>query len=923
MPDTNVSTCPQRNITPHQDRPPHARPAHEVLHKLDADADHGLSAQEAARRLAEHGPNRLPTAARRGPLRRFAEQFNNVLILVLLAAAGVTGALGHWIDTGVILGVVLINALIGFVQEGKAENALAAIAAMLSPQATVTRDGQRRQVPAEALVPGDLVHLASGDKVPADLRLTRARSLQVQEAALTGESVPVDKDLEPVAADADLGDRACIAHSGTLVVAGRGTGVVVATGAATEIGRISSMLSEVQTLTTPLLRQMTVFGRYLTAGILVLAGIAFAFGHLLRGYALDEMFLAAVGLAVAAIPEGLPAIMTITLAIGVGAMARRNAIIRRLPAVETLGAVTVICSDKTGTLTRNEMTVRRIATLDATYRVSGEGYGPEGAITRDGDPAVLAADPALADAIRAGDACNDAELGPDPDDPNDRRLHGNPVDGALKALALKAAAADGFEPAPAGGRHDTIPFESVHKFMASLHERPDGRRVVWLKGAPEQVLAQCSYARASDGDTDIDHAAWQARLDALAHEGYRLLAVAERAVDDATHALSFAEIERGGFTLLGLFALLDPARAEAETAVAECKRAGIAVKMITGDHAATAGAVARQLGIGAHGGVLTGHQLDEMDDAALAGAVAGTDVFARTTPEHKLRLVQALQARGAVAAMTGDGVNDAPALKRADVGVAMGRRGTEAAKEAAEMVLGDDNFASIAAAVREGRIVYDNLTKAILFILPTNGGQAFTLLAAIAFGTLLPITPVQILWVNMVTAVTLALALAFEPGEPGVMARPPRRSDAPILSGFLVWRVAFVSALLVLAVFGLFAFARSRGVPLEEARTLAVNALVAGEILYLFSARRLDGPALSAHALATARPAAVAVALVAVMQLAFTYWPVMQILFGTAALPAGAWAWIVGAAFAVFALIELEKALMRRWAPRRGSRQTA
>ena len=904
MPDTQPAQAP--------DLPFHAQPAHTAVTAVGGDPERGLSSTDAAGRLAEHGPNRLPTAARRGPLKRFAQQFNNVLIAVLLGAAVVTGALGHWIDTGVILGVVLINALIGFLQEGKAENALAAIAAMLSPQANVTRDGQRQQVPAEDLVPGDLVHLGSGDKVPADLRLVRARSLQIQEAALTGESVPVDKDPGAVAPDADLGDRRGVAHSGTLVVAGRGTGVVVATGADTQIGRISSMLAQVQTLTTPLVQQMTVFGRYLTAGILALAAFAFAFGLLVRGYSLDEMFLAAVGLAVAAIPEGLPAIMTITLAIGVSAMAARNAIIRRLPAVETLGAVTVICSDKTGTLTRNEMSVRRIATLEATYAVSGEGYGAGGTITRDGAPAALDGDPALADAIRAGDGCNDAELTIDSEDPSDHRLNGNPVDGALKALALKAGGIGGFEPARPGGRHDTIPFESVHKFMASLHDRPDGARVIWLKGAPEQVLAQCATARGPHADAPIDAEAWHERLDALAHAGYRVLAVAERAADDATHGLTFADIERGGFTLLALFALLDPARSEAETAVADCKAAGIGVKMITGDHAATAGAVARQLGIGQNARVLTGRELDRLDDAALAQAVQDTDVFARTTPEHKLRLVSALQASGGVAAMTGDGVNDAPALKRADVGVAMGKRGTEAAKEAAEMVLGDDNFASIAAAVREGRIVYDNLTKAILFILPTNGGQAFTLLAAIAFGTLLPITPVQILWVNMVTAVTLALALAFEAGEPGVMARPPRRRDAPILSGFLIWRVAFVSTLLVIAVFGLFSYARETGLAIAEARTLAVNTLVAGEILYLFSARRLDGPALSRHALATARPAALSVALVIALQGLFTYWGPMQTLFGTAPLSAGAWAAIAAAAVALFAAVEAEKAIIRR-----------
>ncbi|MBK1699200.1 HAD-IC family P-type ATPase [Rhodovibrio salinarum] len=904
MPDSQP--VPDSNTPASQ--PPHARPADAVAADLATDTESGLSASEARERLTRHGPNRLPTAARRGPLKRFAQQFNNVLIYVLLAAGAVTGALGHWIDTGVILGVVLINAVIGFLQEGKAENALAAIAAMLSPQANVTRGGQRQQVPAEDLVPGDLVHLASGDKVPADLRLVRARSLQVQEAALTGESLAVDKDPQPVAVDADLGDRRGIAHSGTLVVSGRGTGVVVATGAATEIGRISSMLSRVETLTTPLLQQMAVFGRYLTAGILGLAAIAFGFGVLARGYGLDEMFLAAVGLAVAAIPEGLPAIMTITLAIGVSAMARRNAIIRRLPAVETLGAVTVICSDKTGTLTRNEMTVRRVATQDATFAVTGEGYGADGEITRDDTPVAAVDHPALTAAICAGDACNDAELSPDPEVPGDMRLSGNPVDGALKALALKSGGT------PAGRRADTIPFESAHKFMASLQDRGDGQRVVWLKGAPERVLALCDQARSDGGDVPLDPEAWQARMDTLAGQGYRLLAVAERATHDGHQELSFPDIERGGFTLLALFALLDPARSEAADAVADCRSAGIAVKMITGDHAATAGAVARELGIGGDRPALTGRELDQMDDAQLAEAVAHTDVFARTTPEHKLRLVSALQAKGQVAAMTGDGVNDAPALKRADVGVAMGQRGTEAAKEAAEMVLGDDNFASIAAAVREGRIVYDNLKKAILFILPTNGGEAFTLLAAIAFGTLLPITPVQILWVNMVTAVTLALALAFEAGEPGVMRRPPRRRDEPILSGFLVWRVAFVSALLVLAVFGLFALARDRGMAIEEARTLAVNMLVAGEIVYLFNARRLNGPALSRDALASAGPAGLSVVLVLAIQMPFTYWGPMQTLFGTAGLSAGSWITIAAAGLALFAVVEVEKTLLRRFA---------
>ena len=893
----------------------HALDSETVVQALQADARHGLSNAEARRRLAEHGPNRLPQAARRGPLLRFLAQFNNLLIYVLLGAAAVTAALQHWVDTAVIVGVVVINAIIGFIQEGKAENALAAISKMLSPHASVTRDGHRISVPAEELVPGDLVHLTSGDRVPADLRLLHARSLQAQEAALTGESVPVEKEVPPVAGDAALGDRSPIAHSGTLVVAGRGTGVVVATGAATEIGRISTLLQRVETLTTPLLRQMQVFGRWLTVAILAVAAAAFAIGVLLRGYDWSEMFLAAVGLAVAAIPEGLPAIMTITLAIGVSAMAARNAIIRRLPAVETLGAVTTICSDKTGTLTRNEMTVRRVATAGATYQVTGSGYSADGTLQLDGSAVDVGRDPALQAVIAAGVRCNDAELGPDPDVPGELRLNGNPVDGGLIALGLKAGltAANEAERAP---RRDSIPFESAHKFMATLHDAPDGP-VVYLKGAPERVLELCDRVRDGAGTAPLDAASWHRRADALAGEGYRLLAVAERRADDGVERLDFDGVGQGGFTLLALFGLLDPARGEARDAVADCRSAGIAVKMITGDHAATAGAVARELGIAGGDRPLTGRELDAMDDAELARRVRDVDVYARTTPEHKLRLVSALQSHREVVAMTGDGVNDAPALKRADVGIAMGQRGTEAAKESAEMVLADDNFASIANAVHAGRVVYDNLKKAILFILPTNGGEALTVLAAIAFGTLLPITPVQILWVNMITAVTLALALAFEAAEPGVMTRPPRRRDEPILSPFLIWRVGFVSALLLVCVFGLFWIARQEGVPIDEARTLAVNMLVAGEIVYLFNARRLHGWALSAGALASARPAAISVVLVIAFQLLFTYWGPMQLLFDTVPLGWAAWGEIAAAALALFVVVELEKLALRKLVARR------
>ncbi|MDQ2694284.1 MAG: HAD-IC family P-type ATPase, partial [Pseudomonadota bacterium] len=878
-----------------------------VLDALDSRPG-GLGQPEAGQRLARYGPNRLRPPKRQGPVARFLLQFHNVLIYVLLAATAVTLALGHWVDAAVIAAVVLLNALIGFVQEGKAEQALEAIRVMLSPQATALRDGRRLTLAAGELVPGDIVFVQSGDRVPADLRLIHARSLCIDEAALTGESVPVEKTTLPAAADVPLGDRRGMAFSGTLVTYGQGTGVVVATGEATEIGRISALLARVQPLTTPLLRQLAGFGRLLTVAILAMAALTFIFGVTVHDYLAAEMFLAAVGLAVAAIPEGLPAIVTITLAIGVQRMARRRAIIRRLPAVETLGAVTVICSDKTGTLTRNEMTVKTAVTARAVYQVTGGGYDPRGDIRLDGRPVAGAG--GLLELGRAGLLCNDAGLEVNPD--GGLRVHGDPMEVALVVLACKA----GFDPELTRRefpRDDAIPFESGHRFMATLHHDHAGHRFVCLKGAPEQVLAMCSRQRREGDDEPLDAAGWQARIDAIAGQGQRVLAVAFKALPADQRELRFDHVQ-GGLTLLGLVGIIDPPRPEAVEAVAACRCAGIRVKMITGDHALTACAIGAQLGIGDGRTVLTGQALDGLDAAGLARAAAAVDVFARVSPEHKLRLVQALQARREVVAMTGDGVNDAPALKRADIGIAMGLKGTEAAKEAAEMVMADDNFASIRHAVEEGRTVYDNLRKAILFILPTNGGQAFTLIAAIAMGTMLPITPVQILWVNMITAVTLALSLAFEPAETDVMRRPPRPPRQPLLSGFLVWRIGLVSAILVAGTFGLFLWERTHGAPLDTARTVAVNTLVMFEAFYLLNTRYLTAPVLSRQGLLGNRYMLLAIALVLVFQLLFTYAGPMQRLFGTTALDAGAWLRIVLVGASVFMLVELEKALLHgRW----------
>ncbi len=884
----------------------HTESAKTVLASLATTPD-GLSKEEATNSLVKHGPNQLPEARARGPLVRFFYQFHNVLIYVLIAASAVTAMLGHWVDASVILGVVLLNAVIGFVQEGKAENALRAIRKMLSPNAMVMRGGRQLTVRAEELVPGDIVLLQSGDKVPADLRLFRIKGLQIQESVLTGESMAVEKITDPVAQETVIGDRRCMAYSGTLVTHGQGTGVVVATSVHTEIGRISTLVSEVESVTTPLLRQMAQFGRWLTVAILGIAIITFAFGSLVRDYVVAEMFLAAVSLAVAAIPEGLPAIMTITLAIGVQRMARRNAIIRRLPAVETLGAVTVICSDKTGTLTRNEMTVRTIATAANLFELGGTGYDPHGAILLSNRDVLPEERPLLLEVVRATALCNDASL----EQRNSEWLvHGDPMEGALLVSGLKA----GLDIEAEGKQYprtDLIPFESEHRFMATLHHSHTGDAFIFLKGAPERVLEMCTHQRTVDCDQPLDRNYWLTRIEEMAQQGQRVLAIAVKPIRNDHMELRFRDVENE-MIMLGMFGLIDPPRAEAIEAVQTCDRAGIRVKMITGDHGATARAIARQLKLVNANDVLTGQELELMSEDELRQRVQDVDVYARVNPEHKLLLVRLLQEQGLIVAMTGDGVNDAPALKRADVGTAMGHNGTEAAKEAAEMVLADDNFASITHAVEEGRTVYDNLKKAILFILPTNGGEALIILAAILFGFhQLPLTPVQILWVNLVTAVTLALSLAFEPPEQNVMRRPPRNAHEPMLTSHLIWRVAFVSVILMGGTFGLFLWEMEQGVSIEHARTVAVNTLVMFEIFYLFNSRYITASVFNWAGLTGNRYVLIAIGMLIIFQLGFTYLAPMQSLFGTTAIDFNIWLRILLVASSVLFIVELEKYFVR------------
>ena len=883
----------------------HALAIDTVLAQLQSTAA-GLSSGEARERLQQQGPNALPAAASRSMLARFLSQFNNLLIYVLLGSAVVTALLQHWVDTGVILAVVLINAVFGFVQEGRAEKALDAVKAMVSSRANVLRDGLRMAVPAEELVAGDCVLLEAGDRVPADLRLLRASSLKLDEAMLTGESVAVDKSADPVAVDAALGDRFSMAYSGTLVAAGQGLGVVVATGPRTELGLISTMLGSVQTLATPLTRLMDRFARQLTITILSLSALMFCFALWVRDYDTADAFIAVVGIAVSAIPEGLPVVMTIALAIGVQRMAARYAIVRSLPAVETLGAVSVICSDKTGTLTRNEMSVRAVVQPGASFDIEGEGYAPQGRFTLAGEEIEPALHPQLLHFATGAALCNDAHVRHA--EGTAWTVEGDPMEGALVTLATRAGL-DVERLRQDWRRLDEVPFDAVHRYMATLHRPVDAPAVVFVKGAPEQVLAMCRDQQGAEGVQALDAAYWLEQVDALAAKGYRVLGLASFAPEDAKDRVDMADVK--DLTLLGVLGMIDPPRESAKEAVRECRSAGIAVKMITGDHAATAAAIARELALADTIRVTSGHELDGLNDAQLIDVARASTVFARTSPEHKLRLVQALQADRSVIAMTGDGVNDAPALKRADIGVAMGITGTAAAKEAAGMVLADDNFATIVAAVKEGRTVYENLRKVIAWTLPTNGGQAIVIVAAILLGLSLPVTPVQILWVNLVTAVALGLTLAFEPPEPTLMQRKPRSPDEQLLQPYLLWRVALVSVLFALGCFGMFEWSLRRGDSVELARTIVVNALVIMEIFYLFSVRYTQGTSLSLRGVLGTPAVLLGVAGVTLVQLLFTYTPPMQALFDSRPVDLAAGLLAIGLGVALLLLLEVEKLLIR------------
>jgi calcium-translocating P-type ATPase len=893
----------QRPDSIREDADWHTLDPEEVLEALQTGSA-GLDESQIEPRLARFGENRQRQVARRSWLRRLIAQFDNLLIQLLIGAAVITAVIGHWLDAGVIAAVVIINGIIGFIQEGRAEQALEAIRGLLAPEATVRRDNRRQTIDATQLVPGDVVILEPGSKVSADIRLIDARGLAIDESALTGESVPAAKSLGPASAKAGIGDRHCMAYAGTLVTRGEGAGVVVQTGESTALGEVTAMLSQVESVTTPLLRNLARLGRRLATIILGLGAITATAGVLLHGFLVVEMFLAAVALIVAAIPEGLPAIVTITLALGVQRLARRKAIIRRLPAVETLGAVSVICSDKTGTLTLNEMSVRGVLLADGEHRVDAEALALEPSETGDAAPQEIV------DALtRAVVLCSDADV--HTDDNGAIAISGDPMEAAL----LHFAEAQGQSVSALRAQYprvDGIPFDSAHRFMATRHAptSDEGEQVLMVKGAPEAVVPRCTQVLGADGPAPLDEATWHRQAESMAASGLRLLAIARCADAGAMRLDEPAEVE--GLTLIGLVGIIDPPRDEAIAAVRTCHQAGMAVKMITGDHAVTAAAIGQQLGIGEGQRGITGAELEAMDDDALARCAAEHAVFARVSPEVKLRLVEALQREGAVVAMTGDGVNDAPALKRSDVGVAMGRGGTDAAREAAEIVLTDDNFATIEAAIHEGRVIYDNIVKSIAFLLPTNAAQALLLVVAVLAGWMLPVTPPQILWVNMITAVTLALALAFEPPEDDVMARSPRSPAAPLIARPLLVRILLVALGMVAGTLALFAQELAQGRPLAEARTLAVNTLVLFEIWFLLSSRRLRGGVLSVAGLFGNPRIWLAIGIIVVAQLLLTYLPVMQAVFETRPLEPQAWLLAIAVSLPIVLVAEGHKWLLRR-----------
>ncbi|MDS0516562.1 HAD-IC family P-type ATPase [Klebsiella pneumoniae] len=820
----------------------------------------GLSSADAAERLNTCGPNALPEKKGKPGWLRFLAHFNDVLIYVLLAAAALTAIMGHWVDTLVILGVTVINALIGHIQESNAEKSLQGIRNMLSSDARVQRNGKHETIPTRDLVPGDIVILRAGDRVPADMRLIETHNLRVEEAILTGESTVVDKITDALEGDLPLGDRVNMVFSGTTVSAGGGVGVVTATGAQTELGHINQMMAGIEKHRTPLLVQMDKLGKAIFAIILAMMVALFIFSLALRDIPMGELLLSLISLAVAAVPEGLPAIISIILSLGVQTMARKRAIIRKLPTVETLGAMTVVCSDKTGTLTMNEMTVKAIITADCCYRVEGDSYEPQGRIFLEGsdEPVQVQPGTVLETWLRTIDLCNDSQLTQD-----ERGLWGitgGPTEGALKVLAAKAQL-----PAVEARLVAKIPFDSQYKYMSTL-QHIDGDARVLITGAPDVIFAMCREQMSRHGAVPFEAQYWEEEMARFARQGLRMVAAACKPASLDATTLNHEDLQEG-LIFLGIAGMMDPPRPEAIDAIHACQTAGIRVKMITGDHPQTAMSIGQMLGITNSSQAMTGYQLEHMDDAA---------------------------------------------LRQADVGIAMGIKGTEVTKEAADMVLTDDNFATIASSVKEGRRVYDNLKKTILFIMPTNLAQGLLIIIALLAGNIIPLTPVLILWMNMATSATLSFGLAFEAAERNVMNRPPRKTGQHVMDGFAVWRVAFVGSMIAIAAFILEAWLAPRGHSPEFIRTVLLQMLVTAQWVYMINCRSSDSFSLSMGLLRN-KGIWLVTGVLLLMQLVIIYVPLMQSMFGTEALPLRYWFVTLVIGVAMFLVVEVEKRLTRRF----------
>ncbi len=888
----------------------HSHEASFVVEQLGSHTTRGIDSAEVKKRIEIYGANSLPSQSGPGPIAVFLRQFHNPLVYVLLGSSALVFFMDKITDAVVVFVVVLVNSIIGFIQEYRAGKALEALSAMIPQRAQVVRSGERIEIDAAELVPGDLVFVQSGDKVPADIRLLEIKNLRVEEAALTGESLPTEKCLGLVDADASLGDRSNMAYGGTLVTYGTGTGVVVATGSHTELGKISSMLNQATLLETPLTRSLAKVGGMLTVSISAVAILLLVVGWW-RGLSIDQALLAAITLAVAAIPEGLPAIVTITLAIGVRRMADLRAVIRRLPAVETLGSTSTICSDKTGTLTKNEMTVQALHTPGLALRVTGVGYEPSGEALCDGIRLRdLPED--VQDLLKAAALCSDAHLRKNE---SSWSIEGDPTEGAL-VVAFDKLMGSYRLLREAYPRIDVFPFESENQFMVTLHKTHHGANLLVMKGAPEVVLKRCMFST-TEQSLEIED-----QVRRLAGEGLRVLAFAKL----ESHSPLIADVPlQQGLTYLGLQAMIDPARPEAVDAIRDCHSAGIVVKMITGDHKETAVAIARQLGIDNGGPAVSGEELSRISDDDLPSVAIRSNVFARVAPEHKLRLVRAIQSQGQVVAMTGDGVNDAPALKQANIGVAMGITGTSVSKEAAELVLTDDNFATIRVAVEEGRRVYDNLVKSLAFVLPTNLGEALIILVSVVFfpmmgsEVLMPILPVQILWINLVATVTLAIPLAFEAKEADIMKRKPRPMSESLFGPFLIWRTFLVAVLMTAGAIGLFwvefnsllAEGVDSGMALRQAQTIAVTTIIFFQIFYLFNCRSIKHSVFSVGFFSN-RAIFIGVIALLLMQVAFVHAPILNILFSSEPLSLSCWLRAAAVGVLVLPVIALEKYLYKR-----------